>query len=200
MGFFLSLILSYLIGSVPFGYIVVKISKNVDIRTKGSGNIGATNVTRVAGKKPGVLVFILDFSKGFISPFLLGFFVPDPSSLGYILVCSSAVAGHNWPVFLNFKGGKGVATSLGAVLGLCFKYPLLTIPVLFSLIIWILVFYFSKYVSMASLSAATAFFIITVFIDIPAHMKIFSFALMVFIIIRHKRNIRNIKARKELKF
>lgn len=201
MGLFLSLILVYFIGSVPFGYIVVKVLKNVDIRTKGSGNIGATNVTRVAGRKPGVLVFVLDFLKGFTAPFLIGFFVPyPPSPLEYMLVCFSAVAGHNWPVFLNFKGGKGVATSLGAVLGLCFKYPLLIIPVLSSLVIWIFIFYFLKYVSIASLSAAIGFFVITVFIKVPMQMKVFSFLLTAFIIIRHKRNIKNIRAKKELKF
>ena len=151
------LAVSYLLGSIPFGFIIVNLVKKKDIRTLGSGNIGATNVTRVLGKKWGVLVFTLDFLKGLFSPLIVPLFVKDAPVYLSILAAVCAVIGHNWTCFLKFKGGKGVATSIGAVCGLGVKSPVLLIILASSVIVWVLIFFISKIVSLASLVSACFF-------------------------------------------
>lgn len=182
------LVISYIIGSIPFGYLLARAVKDIDIRRYGSGNIGATNVVRVIGKKWGVLVFLLDFLKGCLAPLLMasygsrdGFFV--------ILAAIIAVCGHNWTLFLGFKGGKGVATSLGAMLGISFIFPQVWLALLISLISWVVVFYLWRYVSLASLSASAAFCLSAFILTVPWEIKIFSCILFVFIVVRHKTNI-----------
>jgi acyl phosphate:glycerol-3-phosphate acyltransferase len=145
---------AYLLGAIPCGYLVAR-ARGVDIRLHGSGNIGATNVFRVVGKGWGILTFILDFAKGFIPACLfpwcagvLGLPV-RPDVLAVACGCL-AVAGHNWPVFLHFKGGKGVATSAGALLGLA------PAAVGIGLAVWLLAFALSRYVSVASILTAAA--------------------------------------------
>lgn len=143
-------ILAYLLGSIPFGLLIAK-SKGIDIREHGSGNIGATNVFRVVGKKFGITCFVLDFGKGFCGAFVLpiAFGLQDTPYTG-LIAGALTIAGHNWPVFLKFKGGKGIATSggvLAAVAPLAVGVALLT---------WILVFLTSRYVSLASVLAAAA--------------------------------------------
>ena len=163
---------SYLIGSIPFGLIIGKL-KGKDIRKEGSGNIGATNVTRVVGKGWGKLCFVLDFLKGAIPvllvsyvtpkelfPFLTGLVpaawqhfmdsVPDPLKVLPSLAAFAAVAGHIWPVYLKFKGGKGVSTAAGAILAL---NPFALIG---AAIIWVVTFLISRYVSLASIFAAAS--------------------------------------------
>ena len=198
--FFLPLIFSYIIGAIPFGFLVVKAVKKVDIRTVGSGNIGATNVTRVLGKRWGILVFFLDFLKGFSPLLMVNLFLPDQEPLIYVLASLFTVAGHNWTLFLKFKGGKGVSTSLGVILGLCFKFRLLIIPVLSAISLWAILFFIFKYVSLASLSGTVCFFVITVFLSLPWEIKFFSFLILVFILIRHKKNIKKLLTKRELKF
>jgi acyl phosphate:glycerol-3-phosphate acyltransferase len=145
--------LSYLIGSIPSGYLVAR-AKRVDIRQHGSRNIGAANVARVMGKKWGYLVGVCDFLKGFLavklglvlaSHFLFG------SMLGGVVAAFASILGHNYPVWLGFKGGKGIATSGGAVLGL---FP----PLIFfsAGVVWLAVFLISRYTSLASITAAAA--------------------------------------------
>ena len=158
----ISCMASYLLGAVPFGFIFAK-AKGVDIRTVGSKNIGATNVFRSVSKALGITTFICDVLKGFVATFLfpiiaveflagVGGHLPDnAANAGQILpvLCACfAVAGHNWPVYLKFKGGKGVATSAGALLGIA---PL---PLGIGLAVWIVVFALSRYVSLASITAA----------------------------------------------
>lgn len=195
------LILSYCIGGIPFGYLIAKAVKKIDIRKFGSGNIGATNVTRVVGKKWGITVFFLDFLKGLIPLLLLHLFIFHPSPLIQITVAIGAIAGHNWTPFLRFKGGKGVSTSLGVIAGLSIKFPLLVIPFLLSLIVWTTIFFIGKIVSIASLGAIFTFSITTLFLkDLPQEIKLFSFLIFILALIMHKKNIKNLFTRREFRF
>jgi acyl phosphate:glycerol-3-phosphate acyltransferase len=144
---------SYLLGSIPFGYLAGRLI-GIDIRQAGSGNVGATNVVRVLGKRFGYPVFALDFLKGFgavkISMLMASGRPPEwdtPEIFG-ILAAISSVLGHLYPPWLKFKGGKGVATSAGALLALT---PTAT---LIGVAIWIIVFWLTRYVSLASIIAA----------------------------------------------
>lgn len=197
---FLICLFAYIIGSLPFGYIIGKIIKGIDIRDFGSGNIGATNTARVLGKKWGILVFFLDFFKGFISPFLVSLVVKEKLPVYYILVSLSAIAGHNWSLFLKFRGGKGVATSVGVIAGLSWIYPTLTISFSLAFALWLAMFFAFRYVSLASLIAGASFFGATLFLKVPYEIKFFSFLVFLFILIRHKKNIKNLISEKELRF
>ncbi|MEI6971249.1 MAG: glycerol-3-phosphate 1-O-acyltransferase PlsY [bacterium] len=151
----ISPVAAYLLGALPTAFIVAK-AHGIDIRTVGSGNIGATNVSRVLGKWWGLFTFAMDALKGFVPAFL--FPLAAGEWLGYDgrreylgLVCAAmAIAGHNWPIYLGFKGGKGVATSTGALFGLA---PLAGA---IGLGTWLLVFLPLRYVSLASMAAALA--------------------------------------------
>ncbi len=137
----LAILISYLIGSIPFGYLAGRMVCRIDIRLHGSGNIGATNVTRIMGFKWGVAVFIADLIKGAFGPLLVGILATDSLPLIYLLAGIAAVAGHNWPLFLGFKGGKGVSTSLGAVIGICFIFTPLFMSLGCALAVWLAVFF-----------------------------------------------------------
>jgi len=153
MTWLLIVVLSYLIGSIPWGYLFAR-SKGIDIRQHGSGNIGAANVLRVMGKKWGYLVFLCDFFKGFLSvklgSLIAAFFLVN-LVLGSVIAAIACVLGHDYPILLGFKGGKGIATLAGAVLVL---FP----PLVFVSfgVIWIAVFLIGRYTSLASISAAVA--------------------------------------------
>jgi glycerol-3-phosphate acyltransferase PlsY len=184
---------SYLIGSIPAGYIAGRIV-GIDIRTVGSGNIGATNVTRVLGKRYGYPVFIVDFLKGFAAvgmsimiakraqPVLI------PSELFGVVGAVACVLGHSFPVWLGFKGGKGVAASAGALFGLMPFVALIAVAV------WLIIFYLTRYVSVASMTAALA-----VPITILSMMFLgqtggtallyFSICLAAVVIVRHRSNL-----------
>ena len=109
---------SYLVGSVPTAYLVVKRLKRVDVRTIGSGNVGATNVTRVAGLWAGISVFLVDLAKGLVAVQVLGPWLIHPLTPTLQFSCGlAAILGHAFPVFLNFRGGKGVATTIGVLIG-----------------------------------------------------------------------------------
>lgn len=140
--------LAYLLGSVPFGLLIAK-TKGVDIRKQGSGNIGATNVLRCLGKPLGITCFILDALKGFLPAKLFPILGLTDPTLG-ILFGAASILGHNFPVYLKFKGGKGVATSAGVLLGVA---PL---AVAIGMLTWVIVFYTSGYVSLGSIIAALA--------------------------------------------
>ena len=142
----------YLIGSVPFGFLIGKM-KGLDIRTLGSGNIGATNVTRVVGKNWGKLCFLLDLMKGILPVVLVSLLVrrgifDDPCGILPAIAALATVCGHIYPVYLRFKGGKGISTAAGAILAL-------NPPALLSAgVLWAIVFLTSRYVSLASIAAA----------------------------------------------
>lgn len=147
------LIAAYILGSVPFGLLIARRVKNIDIREHGSRNIGATNVFRVVGKKWGILVFALDALKGFLAaslPRLI--FSQDVDPVFAPLYCGvAAIIGHTFPVWLRFRGGKGVATSLGVFLGVA------PVPTALTFGGWILIFTLSRIISLASLGAALLF-------------------------------------------
>lgn len=184
--FALAAVSSYLIGSIPFGLIVARM-KGVDIRKVGSGNIGATNVFRSVSKPLGILTFVLDALKGFVPSLLFPQDIltssPSPATLALILGVL-AIAGHNWPVFLGFKGGKGVATSVGALLGVT---PL-AIAAGFGA--WIIALLLTRMVSVASMvgaviAAAVGCWIYRETALIPPVLLLLALA----IIIRHRGNI-----------
>jgi len=146
---------SYLLGSIPFGYLAGRVA-GIDIRKTGSGNIGATNVVRVLGKFYGYPVFFLDFLKGLGAVKISVLLAtrahsewPSPEVFGIIAAVSSVI-GHCFPLWLKFRGGKGIATSAGALFGL------MPLAMLIGLGIWILVFWLTRYVSVASVTAALA--------------------------------------------
>lgn len=213
---------SYLIGSIPFGLIIGKL-KGKDIRKEGSGNIGATNVTRVVGKGWGKLCFVLDFLKGAIPvllvsyvtpkelfPFLTGLVpaawqhfmdsVPDPLKVLPSLAAFAAVAGHIWPVYLKFKGGKGVSTAAGAILAL---NPFALIG---AAIIWVVTFLISRYVSLASILAAGSMPVFAILFtllhitraSLPEVLLFFLLALLM--IVKHSSNIRRLRQGTESRF
>jgi glycerol-3-phosphate acyltransferase PlsY len=155
LAFAVVLIGSYLLGSIPFGYLAGRIA-GIDIRKCGSGNVGATNVIRTLGKGYGYPVFVADFLKGFgavkISMLVATRLQPGWSSseMFGIVAAISSVLGHSFPVWLNFKGGKGVATSAGAL------FCLAPVAALVGASVWILTFLVTRYVSVASVAAAAA--------------------------------------------
>jgi len=138
-------ILTYLYGSIPFGYWLALKLKKINVRTIGSGNIGATNITRILGLKFGFVSFLFDFSKGFL-PFLIGTYLfPNMSKDVLLLVCSLGIVGHDFSPFLSFKGGKGIGTTFG--LAVIFHAP----SALLVLGLWILIILVTGYVSLASI-------------------------------------------------
>ena len=148
--------LAYLFGSVPFG-VLIATAHGKDLRSIGSGNIGATNVARALGKKWAYVCFVLDCLKGLV-PMLIAKLIVGELTVGalsrWLAGGCAAVMGHVFPVYLRFKGGKGVATSLGVVLGL---YPYYTIPGVTVLAIWVGTVLIWRYISLASIAAAVAF-------------------------------------------
>ena len=182
----------YLFGSFPAGYFAGRLA-GVDVRTVGSGNIGATNVLRVLGKKWGYPVFLIDALKGFaavrVAIVLVNRWPEEKPYAEYfaILAALMSVAGHMFPVWLGFKGGKGVATSAGALIGLM---PL-AVPIVF--FVWVLVFETTRYVSLASIIAAIALPIVAgllaywKFVDTWAPIY-FSILIMFLVLWRHRSN------------
>ena len=196
-----SLIVAYLLGSVPFGLLVAK-CKGVDIREHGSGNIGATNVWRVCGWRCGLPVFVLDVLKGVAAVWLAGWladrFGGDAAWAG-IAAAMACVIGHSFPLWLRFKGGKGVATSLGVFLGL------MPLPSVIALLVWIVIFKVSGYVSLASIVAAVvlpAAAIAMQFTDWKYGWPISGFAIVagLLVIVRHRSNIARLRVGTENRF
>ena len=188
----ISVILAYLIGSIPVAYIFGRVLKNLDIREHGSGNMGATNAFRVLGRGPGTLVLILDIIKGIIPVTLLANAFGLGDALSLVIIAVAAVAGHNWTIFLGFKGGKGMATSLGVLIGLAIQLPGLRIVLGLATLIWLVLFLSLGYVSLASISAAIALPILMVVFEAPFPMKVMAIVLCVFIVFRHSSNIKRL--------
>lgn len=178
-------LLSYLIGCFSSAYFVGKVFKRIDIRAHGSGNVGSTNAMRVMGKKLGILTFLLDFSKGIIAV-LIGYWI-----LGYnggLIASIFVVIGHDWPVFIGFRGGKGIATTLSALAILNFPTALITI------IIGVVVAIISKYVSLGSLVFLSLIPIISTIITKSFNKQLFITTIILALIgiYRHKENIKRI--------
>ncbi len=193
----ISAVLAYLIGSIPTAYIFGRVLKGLDIREHGSGNMGATNAFRVLGKGPGMIVLILDIIKGIIPVTLLANAFGLGDALSLVIIALAAVAGHNWTVFLGFKGGKGMATSLGVLIGLGLQLPGLRIVLGAATLIWLALFLSLGYVSLASISAAVALPILMVVFEAPFPMKVMAIVLCIFIVFRHRSNIKRLGSGQE---
>jgi glycerol-3-phosphate acyltransferase PlsY len=195
---------SYLLGSIPFGYLVGRIA-GIDIRNCGSGNIGATNVIRTLGRSYGYPVFAADFLKGFgavkMSILIATRMQPDwiSSEMFGIAAAISSVLGHSFPVWLRFKGGKGVATSAGALFGLA------QVAALVGAAIWVLTFLLTRYVSVASIAAAAALpliILITTWLSQTPGKSLFysSVCLAAVVIWRHRSNLSRLMRGTEQRF
>ena len=189
---------AYLLGSIPFGLILGKMFGAADVRKEGSGNIGATNVARVAGPLAGVLTLVLDAAKGAATVLLAGRYSND-SATWMMIAGLAALVGHCFPVWLKFKGGKGVATAAGVYLALC--------PAAFlgGLILFILVVVFWRYVSLGSIAAAAAMPLLLYFLWAPHHASppIISFgalAVAILIVYKHDANLQRLVEGAEPKF
>lgn len=192
MKIILIITICYLLGSIPFGYIMGKLFKKVDIREFGSGNIGASNALRILGPSLASLVVIGDVGKGILSIYLVKYFNID-SSLILALAGLAVICGHDWSLFLGFKGGKGIATTFGVVLAL---NP--TISIL-ALIVGGVVVITTRYVSLASIFAVISIFIFTILFKQPYEYIIFSAIILILGIFKHKENIKRLKSKKERK-
>lgn len=198
------IIISYLVGSIPTAYIFGRLLKGVDIRDFGSGNVGATNALRVLGRVPAVIVLLLDALKGFAAVIFIGdILTPGINGLSAealrIILGLSCICGHNWTVFLRFKGGKGVATTLGVLAGLSLKISGLKFILGITIFSWLVVFFISRIVSLASCCVAVCFPVyVFLFRQSPA-LKITSVILACFILLRHKSNLKKILQGKEKK-
>lgn len=197
-------IIGYLFGSFPAGYFAGRIA-GIDIRSAGSGNIGATNVLRILGKRWGYAVFFVDAFKGFaavrLTRFLTDHLMPANRYAEYfaILAAVLCVVGHTFPIWLRFKGGKGVATSAGAIFGLM---PLAAVTVF---LIWVIVFEITRYVSVASI-VASAFLPVTVALFIRWNLVegrgflYFSALMAILVVWRHRSNFSRLRSGTEQRF
>lgn len=192
----LYLILSYLVASIPFGLLLSKTFAKKDIREFGSKNIGATNVTRILGKKLGVLTLLLDGSKGAIMVIIARFYFFEVNNLHLylVLVSSISVLGHIFPIYLKYKGGKGVATAIACLLALDFSVGLL------SICFWVLAFSAFKTSSISSLVAIFSSIVTSSLFEAPTSQIIFCWLLFILIFIKHKENIMRIATGEEKKF
>lgn len=205
--------ISYFLGSIPFG-LLVGLAKGIDPRQAGSGNIGATNVARLLGGKFFALVFTLDLLKSLL-PMLAGAFIlhhagyqlslhnnqlTAPLLFSWLLVGFSAILGHMFPIYIAFKGGKGVATSAGLILGL---YPYYTLPALIAFAVFLITFFTWRYVSLASIAAALSFPLAYLLAALAfrwplTHQQlpllIFAILVAIMIVYKHRSNIARLRA------
>ena len=209
-----AVIVAYLLGSIPFGLLIAK-AHGKDLRAVGSGNIGATNVARALGRRWAYLCFALDMLKG-LAPMLATmvlarvFFTKSQNAsvtglLLWLVVGCAAILGHIFPIYLKFKGGKGVATSLGVALGL---WPYYTICALVAFVVWVVMLLWRRYVSLASIGASVAFpTTLTVAIILSPGWNVADLwplligatAIPLAVVIRHRENIKRLRAGTESK-
>lgn len=187
--FLKALFLTYLLGSIPFGWIVGKFY-GIDVRKAGSGNIGFTNVWRLTGVLPASIVLFLDIAKGWLSVFYAYSLGGEKYAIAGII---GALVGHLFPLYLKFKGGKGVATGLGICL---YINPLMTI---IAILLFLLVVKFTKYVSAGSITAAITVIVLTLAFNLDFYYKIVIIPAALGVIYMHKENIKRIIAGNENK-
>jgi glycerol-3-phosphate acyltransferase PlsY len=198
--YILSIIVGYLIGSIPFAFVLVKIFHNQDIRQVGSGNVGATNVWRAGFKGLAVATFVLDAGKALIAIFLITqfsiIFISDPAdylrNLNNICLTAGffAIIGHLYPIFLKFKGGKGVSTMIGYFLYISFWM------IIFGVISWFITIKLTKYSSLSSLVAALTMLIYAL-IGVPMYAKVAVLLVVIIVFYKHKDNIIRLIKREE---
>ncbi|MBS1822383.1 MAG: glycerol-3-phosphate 1-O-acyltransferase PlsY [Acidobacteria bacterium] len=196
----LSIPIAYLLGSIPFGYILVRLFRHEDIRATGSGNIGATNVVRSGAKGLGILTLALDAFKGYAAVFIAGH-IASPSGLPQsyeipVVAALAAVLGHCFPVWLGFRGGKGVATALGVFLALA---PL---TVLWVVLLFVVIVFFTRYISLGSIVAAALFpFLVLPHAPVHTMIVIAGYVLIPLVVIfKHHQNIRRLLSGTENRF
>jgi glycerol-3-phosphate acyltransferase PlsY len=181
-----AVVIAYLLGGIPFGYLFVRFALGKDIRSMGSGNIGATNVHRSAGGKAGAIVLALDIAKGFLAVWISALLNPN-SPLALALAAAAVMIGHAFPVFLRFKGGKAVACFIGAFLYIA---PLALVAVL---LIFVLVVAVTKYISLGSIVAALLFpLAVWLILHPPSPIVWASLFSALFIVYRHMANIQRL--------
>jgi glycerol-3-phosphate acyltransferase PlsY len=194
VGYILVVLSAYLLGSIPTGFLVAK-ARGVDIRTVGSGNIGATNVFRILGKPAGIFVMLADAAKGWVAVFLVATWVADwsypaagePASEWFCLCAGiAAILGHNYTCWLRFKGGKGIATSAGVLLAL------VPGPLAIILGIWIVLFALTRYVSLASISASFALPFAAWLVGDSSTIILITAGIAALAIYKHKANIQRL--------
>ena len=179
---------SYLLGSFPTAYLLVKRLKRVDVRTVGSGNVGATNVARIAGFKAGAVVFLIDAAKGALAVCWVAWWQQSAVTPGLQLACGlAAILGHSFPVWLGFRGGKGVATTIGVLLA---AMPLAAAACLAA---WVIVFAIWRYVSLASIAAAVTLPVAQAVLGQGVAERLFGAVLALLVIVRHRANIQRLR-------
>lgn len=180
-------VVAYLIGSIPTGYLIVKAKTGQDIRTIGSGSTGATNVKRVLGKKWFFTVMILDAIKGMV-PVLLAKYLTFGDSLGLVAVVSAVmvIIGHSKPLFLGFKGGKSVASGIGTIYALNFYVGLILT------VVWSIITYFTKYVSVGSIIALICAPFLMYFLKNPIGYTVYATIAAIYIVYLHRENIKRL--------
>ena len=187
--------LAYLLGSIPFGVLIVKALGGPDIRAIGSGNIGAANVARNAGKFAGILTLLLDAGKGYAAVWLAGYFTHG--NMRWMMIAAvCAVIGHMFPIWLGFKGGKGVATGLGVFLPICWQ------AVAAAVVLWLAVVIFWRYSSLGSISAAVALPVFVYLLYAPGHappeyVTLGTVVISLLVLIKHRPNIARLIAGEE---
>jgi len=183
----LALVLCYFCGAIPFGLIAGRL-RGVDIRSTGSGNIGATNVYRTLGARAGIAVFALDVLKGFVAPYIGRLLLGESNHAGIALCAALAVLGHTFSIFLKFRGGKGIATGLGVFLGL------LPWPALGCFALWGLVLLVSRMISVASIAACIAAIAVAFLSGAPLPYAIVIALMGALAILKHIPNMKRIAA------
>lgn len=191
----LSISIAYVLGSIPFGYLLVRIFRKEDIRGQGSGNIGATNVARWGGKWLGVATLVLDLGKAYAGVMIARYLAPAIFDVA-VAAGVAAVVGHVFPVWLGFRGGKGVASALGVLLALTWPSGLAIFVVFF------VVFALTRYVSLASIAGSASFPLFGFYFVKPwTPMVVFGFLFIpLLVIVRHHDNIRRLLSRTEDRF
>jgi glycerol-3-phosphate acyltransferase PlsY len=190
-----SIPLAYLLGSIPFGYLLVRIFRNEDIRTTGSGNIGATNVVRSGAKGLGIATLLLDLGKGFLAVWIARHIAPLDYGLA-VAAATVAILGHVFPIWLNFRGGKGVASALGVFLALTWQSALCILAV------FLIVVALTRFVSLGSIIAAAGLPLFAFhFVPYRSPVIVVGFYLMpLIIILKHHQNIRRLLTGTENRF
>jgi glycerol-3-phosphate acyltransferase PlsY len=187
----LAILIAYLLGAIPFGFLLVKLTKGADVRASGSGNIGATNVLRTSGRTDAVATLVLDIAKGFLAVWIAAKLTGD-APLWTSLAALAVMAGHAFPVFLRFKGGKAVASFIGAFL---FLTPL---PLGIALLLFVIVVARTWHISAGSIVAAGTFpFGVWMILHPPFEITLAAFIAGAFVVYRHRSNIERLKAGKE---
>ena len=189
---FVMIVFAYIIGSIPTGYIIGKVFFKKDIRKYGSGNIGMSNIFRTFGVYPALLTFIGDFLKGYI-PVVLSFymhFLP----VWIDVIALFAISGHVFSLFLKFKGGKGIATTMGIIFAINFLIGI------FSISVWIITLYFSRYFSLSSLLAVFSTIIFSLFYHMNFCYTYLFLIIFIFSLYTHRGNIKRLISKTERKF